>query len=169
LRKLFVPTFLYFVFVSVSGVAEECSYSDKKDISYNKDSIGRATILISKSDCYVSNIELRVHSTKNKPLYISESRSKFFLGKYFASARPKEVERLASQFLESFVQPKPIKLLASHHRCLLWIPNSYYNKLIQSDAVMFSHNIRTAEVRYISYIPEIDQMVVIAQCTNKGA
>jgi len=157
--------------ISLSCFSETCGYTPPpKSVEIDKSINARVSIRIEETDCNQAMVSLRIHSTDGKPqkqLYVVDNK----LGAFFG-ARAQNPNKIISQALvDELANEIVVQKIAGNFdigfKCLNLIPESYINRLKSKNKYMFSYRWRSNEMRYIAYIEEIEQMVVIAQCSKK--
>ncbi|WP_331345411.1 hypothetical protein [Cellvibrio sp. UBA7661] len=161
---------IFLSFFSLSSFGEECGYKRLPVYIEIDNSIDlKLSVSIESSDCTQAMVSLRIHGSeknKNKPLYVVDNK----LGAFFGSRAQNPTKTIAQSLADELINEITVKKVAGDFdagfKCLNLIPKIYLDRLKNKNRNMLSYRWRSNEIRYIAYVEEIEQMVVIAQCSK---
>lgn len=161
---------IFLSFASLNSFAEDCGYMPPPEYIEIDDSIGlKLSVSIEKTDCSQALLSLRIHhseNTSNKPIYVVDNKLGAFFGSRAQNPTKATSQSLADELLEEIKVKKVAGNFGAGYKCLHWIPEIYMDRLKSKNRNMLSYRWRSNEIRYIAYVEEIGQMVVIAQCSK---
>jgi hypothetical protein len=128
----------------------------------------KISVSIENTECDRAMVALRIHEEGKNPskqLYVIDNTVGVFFGNRASSITKDKATKLVDELLNEITQPKLAGDFDKASKCLPLVPNTYLDRLKKNSRNMYSYRWRSNEIRYISYIEEIDQIVVIAQCS----
>jgi hypothetical protein len=168
--KLIIILGIFLSFASFNSFAEDCGYMRPPEIIEIDNSIGlKLSVSIEKADCNQALLSLRIHHSgknSNNPVYVVDNKFGAFFGSRAQNPTKASAQSLADELLAEIKVKKIAGNFDAGSKCLLWVPESYLDRLKSKNSNMLSYRWRSNEIRYIAYVEEVEQMVVIAQCTR---
>ena len=168
--KVVIILSVFLSFFSLSSFGEDCGYKRLPVYIKIDNSIDlKLSVSIENSDCTHAIVSLRIHSSeknRNNQLYVVDNK----LGAFFGSRAQNPTKAISQSLADELINEVAVKKVAGDfdagYKCFNLIPKIYLDRLKSKKKNMLSYRWRSNEIRYIAYVEEIEQMVVIAQCSK---
>jgi hypothetical protein len=156
--------------LSAYSFSENCGYVHAPEYIKIDNSIdAQISVSIANINCSQALLSLRIHThgkKSDKPLYVMDNSLGAFFGSRAISPTKPSTQLLANELLREVTDKKIVGNFDAGYKCLHMVPEAYLNKLKAENKDMLSYRWRANEIRYLAYIQEIEQIVVIAQCSK---